>query len=250
MSLSRRLIVPLVLLAGLAAACRQASGLPGQTERQAAQQQRDSYQEARERMVRNQIEARGVEHARVLEAMRRVPRHLFVSLELADLAYQDTPLPIEESQTISQPYIVALMTELARPDKDHTVLEIGTGSGYQAAVLSLVVKQVYSVELVPLLARTAAERLKVLGYHNVEVRQGDGYKGWAEHAPYDAILVTAAPEEIPQELVRQLKPGGRMVIPTGPLGDQDLQVVEKDARGKVSVRSVLPVRFVPLVKPK
>lgn len=215
----------------------------------AACAQTDSFQEARERMVREQIAERGVKDARVLDAMRRVPRHLFVHPSFEELAYADTPLPTQAGQTISQPYIVALMTEYARPAAGHRVLEVGTGSGYQAAVLSLLVKQVYSIELLAPLAKEAAERLKRLGYGNVEVRQGDGWRGWAEHAPYDAILVTAAAPELPAELVRQLKPGGRMIIPTGGLGAQDLQVVEKDSDGRIKVRTMLPVRFVPLVKP-
>ncbi len=215
----------------------------------AACAQTGTYREARERMVREQIAERGVKEARVLEAMRRVPRHLFVHPSFEELAYADSPLPTQAGQTISQPYIVALMTEYARPAADHRVLEVGTGSGYQAAVLSLLVKQVYSIELLAPLAKEAAERLKRLGYNNVEVRQGDGWRGWAEHAPYDAILVTAAAPELPAELIRQLKPGGRMIIPTGGPGAQDLQIVEKDSKGGVRVRSTIPVRFVPLVKP-
>lgn len=216
----------------------------------AACAQTEGLERARERMVREQIEGRGVRDPRVLEAMRRVPRHLFLGASSESLAYADTPLPTEAGQTISQPYIVAVMTEYARPEKEHRVLEVGTGSGYQAAILSLLVKQVYTVELLPSLARQAAERLKRLGYTNVEVRQGDGWRGWPEHAPYDAILVTAAAAEMPAELVRQLKPGGRMVIPIGGSGDQDLVVVEKDAGGRVKSRPVMGVRFVPLVKPE
>lgn len=204
-------------------------------------------EQARQRMVREQIEARDVTDPQVLAAMRKVPRHLFMHPSLAARAYDDSPLPIEAGQTISQPYIVAFMTEQLRPRKEHVALEIGTGSGYQAAVLSLLVSRVYSIELVPELARSAAERLKRLGYNNVEVRQGDGYQGWPEHAPYDLIIVTAAPEAIPGALVEQLKPGGRMVIPTGKMGSQELRVVDKDKEGRIKVRSVLPVSFVPMV---
>lgn len=216
----------------------------------AACAQTDDLERARDRMVREQIEGRGIRSPRVLEAMRRVPRHLFLDASVGLLAYADTPLPTEAGQTISQPYIVAVMTEYARPEKEHRVLEVGTGSGYQAAILSLLVKQVYTIELLPSLARQAAERLKRLGYKNIEVRQGDGWRGWPERGPYDAILVTAAASEIPAELVRQLKPGGRMIIPIGGSGDQDLFVVEKDAGGGVKSRPVMGVRFVPLVKPK
>ncbi len=210
----------------------------------------ETPEQARERMVREQIEERGVRDPRVLDAMRRAPRHRFVKPELAARAYEDTPLPTAAGQTISQPYIVAFMTEQLRPRKEHVALEVGTGSGYQAAVLSLLVSKVYTIELIPELARTAAERLKRLGYQNVEVRQGDGYAGWPEHAPYDLIIVTAAPEAIPADLVEQLKPGGRMVIPTGPRDSQELRVVEKDEQGRIKVRSVLPVAFVPLVRGK
>ncbi len=208
----------------------------------------ETPEQARARMVREQIEGRGVRDSRVLDAMRRVPRHLFVKPSLADRAYEDTPLPTMVGQTISQPYIVAFMTELLRPGKEHVALEVGTGSGYQAAVLSLLVAKVHSIEIVPELARSAAERLKKLGYLNVEVRDGDGYAGWPEAAPFDLILVTAAPEEIPQPLIDQLKPGGRMVIPTGLRDSQELRLVEKDAQGRVKVRSVIPVSFVPLVR--
>jgi protein-L-isoaspartate(D-aspartate) O-methyltransferase len=200
-------------------------------------------------MVEDQIQSRGVRDPRVLEAMRTVPRHEFVADAYKADAYSDTPLPTSHGQTISQPYIVALMTELAEPKPEHRVLEVGTGSGYQAAILSGLVRDVYSIELVAELASTARQRLDRLGYKNIRVRQGDGYLGWPEVAPFDSILVTAGAPEIPQPLVRQLKPGGKMIIPVGDVsGDQVLQVVEKDAEGKVRVRNVIPVRFVPLLR--
>jgi protein-L-isoaspartate(D-aspartate) O-methyltransferase len=199
----------------------------------------------RARMVETQIVARGVRDPRVLEAMREVPRHLFVDASQRAEAYEDHPLPIPGHQTISQPYIVALMTELLDLQPGETVLEIGTGSGYQSAVLAKLAREVYSIEIVPELAREAAERLKRLGYINVIVREGDGYRGWPEHAPFDAIIVTAAPERIPEPLLDQLAPGGRMVIPVGGFF-QELKVFRKDANGKVSEKDVLPVRFVPM----
>jgi protein-L-isoaspartate(D-aspartate) O-methyltransferase len=200
-------------------------------------------------MVADQIAARGVKDARVLDAMRAVPRHEFVPTTVREDAYVDSPLPIGYGQTISQPYIVALMTELARPSPSDRALEVGTGSGYQAAVLSRLVARVFSVELVEPLAQSAASTLRRLGYANVTVRSGDGYLGWPDEAPFDIILVTAAPEEVPAALVAQLKPGGRLVVPVGRVWDvQDLQLIEKDASGRVSTRSVIPVRFVPMVK--
>jgi len=205
--------------------------------------------QARLAMVADQIAARGVRDARVLAAMREVPRHEFVPPAMRDQAYVDAPLPIGLGQTISQPYIVALMTELARPAATDTALEVGTGSGYQAAVLSRVVARVHSIELLEPLAASAAATLARLGYANVQVRRGDGYQGWPEQAPFDIILVTAAPEEVPPALIAQLKPGGRMVIPIGPVGSvQDLLLIEKDAAGRAARRSIIPVRFVPLVK--
>ena len=209
----------------------------------------DEYGAARRRMVATQIEGRGVRDPRVLAAMRDVPRHLFVPAAEQPDAYHDYPLPIGFGQTISQPYIVALMTELARPAPTDVALEIGTGSGYQAAVLSALVSRVYTIELLEPLAAEAAERLARLGCANVTVRQGDGYAGWPEAAPFDVILVTAAPDTVPPALVAQLKPGGRLVIPVGPVSDvQDLMVMEKDASGRTASRSVIPVRFVPLIR--
>ncbi|HAJ76829.1 MAG TPA: protein-L-isoaspartate O-methyltransferase [Gammaproteobacteria bacterium] len=209
----------------------------------------DAFLGERVAMVETQIEARGVEDARVLDSMKEVPRHLFIRESLWSLAYSDSPLPISNNQTISQPYIVALMTELLQPEEHHVVLEIGTGSGYQAAVLSMLVDWVYSIEIVPELGRRAEGILDRLGYDNVTVRVGDGYQGWPEEAPFDGIIVTAAPEEIPQQLVEQLKPGGRMILPVGPRrSGQDLLVLEKDGEGNVSTRQTIPVRFVPMVR--
>ena len=183
----------------------------------------------------------------ILAAMRHVPRHALVPDEVRDAAYDDRPLPIGQGQTISQPYIVALMTDLAEPEKHHVVLEVGTGSGYQAAVLSRLVKQVVSIEIVEPLARRAAAQLGALGYDNVTVRHGDGYRGAPDHAPFDSIVVTAGAPHVPPPLVYQLKPGGRMVIPVGPeRSSQVLTLVEKDLDGSVRTRPLLPVRFVPL----
>ncbi|MFN2386342.1 MAG: protein-L-isoaspartate(D-aspartate) O-methyltransferase [Thermoanaerobaculia bacterium] len=205
----------------------------------------DRFAERRVRMVETQIAARGVRNPRVLEAMRTVPRHFFVDPPQREQAYEDHPLPIAGNQTISQPYIVALMTELLELDPGDKVLEIGTGSGYQSAVLGRIGGQVYTIEIVPELARSAAQKLKELGYENVEVREGDGYRGWPEHAPFDGIIVTAAPERIPQPLIEQLAPGGRMVIPVGGFF-QELKVFRKGMDGKVVEKDILPVRFVPM----
>lgn len=199
----------------------------------------------RHEMVERQLRGRDITDPRVLEAMATVPRHLFVPPSQAAWAYQDGPLPIGHGQTISQPYIVALMTQLARPRPTARVLDIGTGSGYQAAVLAELVDQVYSIEIVEPLGLAARQRLKELGYDNVEVRVGDGYRGWPEKAPFDAIIVAAAPPEIPQPLIAQLAPGGRLVIPVGRYW-QELMVVEKDAVGRTRQWSVTPVAFVPM----
>jgi protein-L-isoaspartate(D-aspartate) O-methyltransferase len=184
---------------------------------------------------------------RVMAVMARVPRHEFVPAGQVASAYRNRPLPIGHGQTISQPYIVALMTDLVRAGPGNTVLEVGTGSGYQAAVMAHLVKVVYTIEIVEPLGLQAAQRLKTMGYTNVEVRVGDGYHGWAERAPYDAILVTAAASHIPPPLIRQLKPGGRMVIPVGAsFMVQQLMLVEKNLDGTISSRQILPVNFVPL----
>jgi protein-L-isoaspartate(D-aspartate) O-methyltransferase len=208
----------------------------------------DRVTAARQRMVAEQIAARGLSDAGVLEAMRTVPRHLFVPDGQAADAYDDTPLPIGHGQTISQPYIVALMTELVHPRRDDRALEIGTGCGYQAAVLSRLVRHVYTIEIVEALGRPAHERLARLGYDNVTGRIGDGYQGWPSEAPFDIVVVTAAPEQLPQALVDQLAAGGRMVIPIGEAMNQNLELIEKDASGRLHRRVVAPVRFVPMVK--
>jgi protein-L-isoaspartate(D-aspartate) O-methyltransferase len=200
-------------------------------------------------MVREQSESRGVSDARVLAAMRKVPRHEFVPEHLAGAAYEDHPLPIGYGQTISQPYIVALMTELLHLTPESKVLEVGTGCGYQTAVLAEIAAEVYSVEIIEPLAKESVDRLQRLGYENTHVKRGDGYLGWPEHAPFDAIVVTAGAEHIPPPLVEQLKPGGRMVIPVGePHGEQSLLLVEKDLDASVSTRNITPVLFVPLTR--
>ena len=200
------------------------------------------------RMVEEQIESRGVKDARVLDAMRRVPRDRFVPADIAHLAYQDSALPIGHGQTISQPYIVAYMTEALDVQPHHRVLEIGTGSGYQAAVLSALVKEVYTIEIVPPLAARARDTLAALGYANVHVRDGDGYGGWPEHAPFARIIVTAAPARIPQPLIDQLATGGIMVIPVGERDAmQWMTIIEKKATGIVERRTIA-VAFVPLTR--
>jgi protein-L-isoaspartate(D-aspartate) O-methyltransferase len=209
------------------------------------QNQRDAFEEARERMVRVQIMDREVKDAAVLKAMRKVPRHLFVPKEYENEAYDDNPLPIGYGQTISQPYIVAYMTEVAKPGISKTALEIGTGSGYQAAVLAEVVGRVYSIEIIPELAKESAERLKKLGYKNIIVKYGDGYKGWEEYSPFDIVIVTAAAEQIPEPLVDQLADNGRLVIPIGaPAAIQELILLEKK-KGKIEKSRLTFVRFVP-----
>jgi protein-L-isoaspartate(D-aspartate) O-methyltransferase len=205
----------------------------------------DKFTAAREKMVTQQIISRGVTDQLTLKAMRKVPRHLFVTKEYESEAYDDNPLPIGYGQTISQPYIVAYMTEVAKPDHSKTALEIGTGSGYQAAVLAETVKSVYSIEIVPELAKESAERLKMLGYKNITVKYGDGYKGWKEFSPFDIIIVTAAAEQIPQPLIDQLAENGRLVIPVGPpLAVQELILLIKK-NGKIEKSRLTFVRFVP-----
>ena len=207
----------------------------------------DDFQKQRLAMVKDQIVERGVQDRSVIEAMMAVPRHKFVSENYLNRAYDDGPLPIGYGQTISQPYIVAYMTEVLNLTKNSRVLEVGTGSAYQAAILSPIVKQVYTIEIIPELAKSAAPRLKDLGYHNVEVAIGDGYYGWNKYAPFDAIIVTAAAGHIPPPLIEQLKNNGRMIIPVG--GSflvQNLILVTKDKDGNVTTRNLLTVRFVPL----
>ena len=206
----------------------------------------DPFALQRERMVADQIASRGIRNPDVLRVMRATPRHLFVPPEVRSAAYEDHPLPIGYGATISQPYIVALMTELLAPDRKHRVLEIGTGSGYQAAILGQLAGEVYTMEIVPELAQSAARTLRELGYTNITVRQGDGYKGWPEQAPFDGIMLTAAPPEIPAALIGQLARGGRMVAPVGSTWNQELIVIEKKPDGTIVRRSAGAVTFVPM----
>ena len=212
------------------------------------------FAELRQRMVRDTIaEPRDgrppVLDLQVIDAMEKVERHLFVPEDARAWAYRDSPLGIGWQQTISQPYIVALMTELAAPRPGHKVLEVGTGSGYQAAVLAEIVEHVYTIEIVEPLGLRAAAALEMAGYENVTTRIGDGYAGWPEEAPFDAIVVTAAPDHVPEPLIEQLATGGRLVLPVGPQGGrQELQVLEKNADGTVERTRVIPVRFVPLTR--
>jgi len=205
----------------------------------------DTYSSKRYRMVEQQIERRGIQDSLVLKAMRKVPRHQFVPDGLKDIAYSDRPLPIGKRQTISQPYIVAFMTEHLGLNGDEKVLEIGTGSGYQAAVLGEIAKEVYSIEIISSLGLNAKKLLKELGYKNIHVKIGDGYRGWPEKALFDGVIVTAAPNHIPQPLIDQLKPGGKMIIPVGDYY-QELILITKSKKGKVVKKSVLPVTFVPM----
>jgi len=209
----------------------------------------DSFALARDAMVNQQIRARGIEAPAVLKAMHKVERHRFVPAEVRHMAYDDHALPIGSGQTISQPYIVAYMTEAADITARETVLEIGTGSGYQAAILGEIAREVYTIEIIPELAERARNTLAELGYVNVHTKTGNGYLGWPEHAPFDAILVTAAPDEIPQALVDQLASGGRMVVPVGEIV-QEMMVIEKTRNGVVKRRTI-PVQFVPMAgKPR
>jgi protein-L-isoaspartate(D-aspartate) O-methyltransferase len=235
---SRRWLPPWLLSValGILASCS-TSAPPAATDWQAQRQQ----------MVDRQLIARGIQDGRVLDAMRRVPRHEFVPEGVRAAAYEDRPLPIGQGQTISQPYIVGLMTELSKPHPGQRVLEVGTGSGYQAAVLAELVAEVYTIELIPELARQAQERLKQLGYENIEVRSGDGYQGWPEAAPFDAVVVTCGAQHVPEPLFEQLKPNGILVIPVGlSSGEQSLRVITRGPTGQRQERDVLPVRFVPL----
>lgn len=210
--------------------------------------QPDPYRKERELMVKTQIQARGIGGKSTLEAMRNVKRHLFVPKAYQKRAYADGPLPIGYGQTISQPYIVAFMTEIIQPEEDFKVLEIGTGSGYQAAVLAEIVDSVFTIEIVEALGTKAKKRLKDLGYNNIEVKIADGYHGWETHAPFDAIVVTAAADYIPPPLIDQLKDGGKMIIPVGsPFQVQMLKLVKKKGE-KTTTRSLMPVRFVPFTR--
>ncbi|HEY5779224.1 MAG TPA: protein-L-isoaspartate(D-aspartate) O-methyltransferase [Terrimicrobiaceae bacterium] len=216
----------------------------------AAQPDNTARQAERSRMVDEQIASRGIGHAPTLNALRKVPRHRFVPAEYRRAAYDDSALPIGYGQTISQPFIVATMTEIAAITPSTNVLEIGTGSGYQAAVAAELSDQVFTIEIVPALAERAAVTLKELGYQHVTVRTGDGYHGWPEHAPFDVIIVTAAADTVPPPLIAQLKDGGRLLIPVGPqFGVQNLVLVTKQ-EGKVRTRTLMPVRFVPLTRAK
>jgi protein-L-isoaspartate(D-aspartate) O-methyltransferase len=212
--------------------------------------QEDPYKKKRESMVLQTIEKRGVTDKAVLKSMRTVRRHLFVPDNNVPNAYEDRPLPISYGQTISQPYMVAYMTEVISPLPEHKVLEIGTGSGYQAAVLGEIVKEVYTIEIIPELGNAASARLEKLGYHNVRVKVSDGYFGWKENGPYDAIVVTAAAEFVPPPLLDQLKEGGKIVIPIGsPFMNQMLMVVEKKGK-KITTKNLFPVAFVPFTRAK
>ena len=232
----RRIPQFLILAAFVATGCGQKTATVPQL--------RDSSAE-RQLMVQEQLMPRGIHDERVLAAMSKVPREEFVPQDVRAESYTDGPLPIGHGQTISQPYIVAFMTEQLRPSAKDRVLEIGTGSGYQAAILTELVGEVYTIEIIEPLAKNAEATLERLGYKNVHVKVGDGYRGWPEHAPFDAVIVTCAPDHVPQPLVDQLKEGGRMIIPVGGFGDQELYLLEKK-NGQLEQRAVLPVRFVPM----
>ena len=210
-----------------------------------AAKEHDAFE--RQRMISEQLESRGIREPRVLEAMRATPRHLFVPEALRRSAYQDRPLPIGYRATISQPYMVAFMTELLNPAAHHRLLEIGTGCGYQSAILAQLASHVYSMELIPELARSAAERLRELGYLNVTVREGDGYQGWPEEAPFDGIVMTAAPREIPDTLIEELAEGGRLVAPVGSHHCQRLIILDKHPGGRISRWALEHVSFVPMI---
>ena len=234
----RKIVLPILLLSLFQ--CREKAG----------QQLRDvngidAFHAEREAMVRTQIQRRGIQSESVLEALRSVHRHRFVPSNLSSSAYRDYPLPIGYDQTISQPYIVALMTEQLDLKPDSRVLEIGTGSGYQAAVLAEIAAEVYTIEIIPALYESAKQILREMGYDNVHCRSGDGYQGWPEAAPFDAIIVTAAPQHIPEPLLEQLRIGGRMTIPVGDYY-QELLLIEKREDGGIKKSSVIPVRFVPM----
>jgi len=207
----------------------------------------EDLMKSKSHMIEHDLRGRGITNNAVLRAMEETPREVFVPVDIRDLTYGDHPLPIGHGQTISQPYMVAAMTELIHPEPHHVVFEVGTGSGYQAAVLSRLVSEVYTVEIVPALGEQATRLLAKAGAINVHVRVGDGYAGWPDHAPFDGIIVTCGAEEIPPPLIEQLKPGGTMVIPVGPFNNvQELIVVKKAVDGSISKKSMMPVRFVPM----
>lgn len=206
----------------------------------------DEFTRLRHKMVEQQIKNRGIRDVKVLEAFIRIPRHIFVPIQYQSRSYDDNPLPIGFNQTISQPYIVAYMTEILKPDKTMKILEIGTGSGYQAAILGYLCKEVYSIEIIDSLAARAIQIFEKEGFTNIKVKTGDGYKGWKEHAPYDAIIVTCAPAKIPQPLIDQLAEGGRMIIPAGESYNQKLYFIEKE-NGKIRHKETLSVLFVPML---
>ncbi len=208
--------------------------------------QKDDYYSERVKMVNSQIKARGVENQQVLKAMEKVPRHLFVPSNLQNQAYNDNPLQIGEGQTISQPYIVGFMTAALEPDSTYRVLEIGTGSGYQAAILGEICDSVFTIEIFESLGKSAAKILEKLGYQNIKVKIGDGYQGWPDKAPFDAIIVTCSPTQIPDPLTKQLKEGGKMIIPVGHSYQQELILLNKE-NGILKKKKVLPVRFVPMI---
>ena len=206
----------------------------------------EDYTRLRKEMVEHQLKRRGIHDTKVLEAFMKVPRHIFVPVEYRDQSYDDTPLPIGYNQTISQPFIAAFMTEVLKPDKSMKVLEIGTGSGYQAAILALLCKEVYSVEIIDSLAVQARKTLEKEGFKNIRIKTGDGYLGWQEYAPFDAIIVTCAPADIPKALADQLAEGGRMIIPTGGSYNQKLYLIEK-INGQIRQKETLRVLFVPMI---
>jgi protein-L-isoaspartate(D-aspartate) O-methyltransferase len=241
MRVRRNFIQTLIVLFILSAGC-------GSERGNAKSESGRDFKTMREKMVQTQIKGRGVKNERVLSAMLKVERHRFVSRNYQAQAYADQPLPIGEGQTISQPYIVALMTELLDLKGEEKVLEIGTGSGYQAAILAELAKEVYTIEIIEPLATSARNLLLELGYRNIEVKAGDGYLGWPEASPFDAIIVTAAPDHIPQPLIDQLKEGGRMVIPVGAHYQELKKIVKRG--GKAETKDVLPVLFVPMTREK
>ena len=214
-------------------------------------QDANEYSGLRKIMIKDQIISRGIKNTLVIKVMSEIPRHLFIDKSKWSLAYSDQPVPIGYGQTISQPYIVAYMTELLQAESHHKILEIGTGSGYQAGILSKIAQQVYTIEIIPELSEIAFSNFKKLGYNNIVTKVGDGYKGWPENAPFDRIILTAAPEEIPMALIEQLKPDGKMVLPLGPRWmHQELLVLSKNSSGEITREKTIPVRFVPMINDK